>query len=208
MISSPWPSGSSVVPVLKKRPIAETQNTMNPSDIKDIDDYRAVYGPGSLKELLKTAQPVVIPPDYLPPPVQQNESQTHRAKRIRFCSPSELRDFVPGAGLKNVLAGSYVLTSVPRCVFLMVRATEEETDERVVFCNPKNNDGSLVTRTAWLRTGTGYEAIGEFDWEEFENQGEKRKAVTLEDVREAFEKEGKEQELEKVASKSQLTFKP
>ena len=87
-------------------------------------------------------------------------------------APNEKR--TGGTGLKNVLAGSYVLTSVPRCVFVMVRATEEETDDRVVFCNPKNNDGSLVTRTAWLRTGRGYEAIGDFDWEEFEDAGKSK----------------------------------
>ena len=341
---------------------------MNPSEIKDADDYRAVYGPGSLKELLKTAQPVVIPPEYLPPP--------ERAKRIRFCSPSELRDYTPGTdmmlvgdchvmrgavfidggeagigksrsitalavagalgpegpgwfglpvhrrfrtmiiqtengryrlrqeysqlpceeldqwirvsepppfgltlahpefrqdiaaaiagfrpdcvildpwnaaakddkqrdyseafdallsilptgedrpavgivahtrkpqpnekrtggtGLKNVLAGSYVLTSVPRCVFVMVRATEEETDDRVVFCNPKNNDGSLITRTAWRRTSTGYHPLEEFDWEEFENASSKgeRKTITLAHLREVFEDGGKTLELTDAAT--------
>ena len=119
--------------------------------------------------------------------------------------PNEKR--TGGTGLKNVLAGSYVLTSVPRCVFVMVRATEEETDDRVVFCNPKNNDGSLVTRTAWLRTGTGYQPIGDFDWEEFENGNSKKKAVTLDDLRKVFEGGAKALELSEAVDQLSLIAK-
>ena len=113
--------------------------------------------------------------------------------------PNEQR--TGGTGLKNILAGSYVLTSVPRCVFVMVRATEEETDDRVVFCNPKNNDGSLVTRTAWQRTATGYVAIGDFDWEEFENGGSEKKTVTLAHLRAVFGETGQGMALSEAVEK-------
>ena len=106
-----------------------------------------------------------------------------------------------GTGLKNVLAGSYVLTSIPRCVFVMVRATEDETDNRVVFCNPKNNDGDMVTRTAWLRTGKGYDPIEGFDWEEFESGGREKKAVTLAHLQAVFGENGEGMALSEAVQK-------
>ena len=71
------------------------------------------------------------------------------------------------------LAGSHMLTSVPRSVFIMTRATEQESDDRVVWFNPKNNNGEMVTRTAWHRGAEGFTPVGDFDWEEFEKSAEK-----------------------------------
>jgi hypothetical protein len=34
-----------------------------------------------------------------------------------------------GTGLMRLLSGSYILTSVPRCIFIMTRGSQDETDD-------------------------------------------------------------------------------
>jgi hypothetical protein len=107
--------------------------------------------------------------------------------------PNEKR--TGGTGLMHMLAGSYILTSVPRSVFIMVRATADETDDRVVWFNPKNNNGEHAPRTAWRRGAAGFEQVGDFDWEEFENPQTDKNTVKLGDLRELFENGAKAMEL-------------
>ena len=68
--------------------------------------------------------------------------------------PEEKR--IGGSGLMHLLAGSYVLSSVPRTIFVMVRGTVEETDSSVVLFNPKNSNGPCVGRTAWRADPDGF----------------------------------------------------
>ena len=56
-----------------------------------------------------------------------------------------------GRALLNLLAGSYVLGSVPRTAFVMQAASDDTTDNRVVWTCCKNNDGDLGKRSAWER---------------------------------------------------------
>lgn len=91
-----------------------------------------------------------------------------------------------GVGMMHDLAGSHLLASRPRCVFIMVRATDEETDDNVIFTNPKNNNGEQVTRSAWQRRNGLFVPILDFDWNEFDKPQENRKTVTLEHLRELF----------------------
>lgn len=60
-----------------------------------------------------------------------------------------------GSGLMHLLAGSYVLTSVPRAIFVMVRGNSDEADDSVVWFNPKNSNGPCCERTAWERGRKG-----------------------------------------------------
>jgi hypothetical protein len=60
--------------------------------------------------------------------------------------PNEKR--TGGTGLMHLLSGSYILTSVPRCIFIMTRGTQDETDDSVVFFNPKNSNGENAPRSA------------------------------------------------------------
>ena len=55
-----------------------------------------------------------------------------------------------GRALLNLLAGSYVLGSVPRTAFVMQSATDDTTDNRIVWTCCKNNDGA-----AWRALGLG-----------------------------------------------------
>jgi len=91
-----------------------------------------------------------------------------------------------GSGLLHLLSGSYVLTSVPRSVFIMLRGSTEETDDTVVWCNCKNNNGPLAPRTAWEREPSGFTMVPDFDWTTFDEGEGGRKVIKLEHVKEAL----------------------
>jgi hypothetical protein len=93
-----------------------------------------------------------------------------------------------GRALLNLLAGSYVLGSVPRTVFVMQAASDATTDNRVVWTCCKNNDGELGARSAWERRNGLFAPVTDFDWNAFDAPGkDKREAITESDVREIFE---------------------
>ena len=100
--------------------------------------------------------------------------------------PNEKR--TGGSTLMHLLAGSYVITSVPRAIFIMVRGTENETDNSVVWFNPKNSNGPCAERTAWQRSPSGFLPIEDFDWKDFEGGKGGRKTIRLEHLREALGK--------------------
>lgn len=74
-----------------------------------------------------------------------------------------------GRALLNLLAGSYVLGSVSRAVFVMQAASDDTTDNRVVWTCCKNNDGELGERLAWERCNGLFAPVLDFDWEAFDN---------------------------------------
>jgi hypothetical protein len=73
-----------------------------------------------------------------------------------------------GRALLNLLAGSYVLGSVPRTVFVMQAASDDTTDNRVVWTCCKNNDGELGHRSPWERRNGLFAPVSEFDWDAFD----------------------------------------
>lgn len=91
-----------------------------------------------------------------------------------------------GRSLMHLLAGSYMLASVPRCIFMMLNASDDETDDEVVFYNLKNSNGDCVPRSAWKRENGLFIPITEFDWDEFDKPQENRKSVTLEHLQLVF----------------------
>ncbi len=92
-----------------------------------------------------------------------------------------------GRGLLNLLAGSYVLGSVPRSVFVMQAASDDPTDAHIVWTCCKNNDGELGQRTAWERRNGLFAPVIEFDWTEFDRPTSDRPVVTEADVAEVFQ---------------------
>ena len=92
-----------------------------------------------------------------------------------------------GTCLQHLLAGSYILSSVPRCIFVMVPGADDETDDSIVWFNPKNNNGQKAGRSAWRRADRGFIAAADFDWREFDKPPDERKIVTLDHIREAFD---------------------
>jgi AAA domain len=81
----------------------------------------------------------------------------------------QVGDRASGRALLNLLAGSYVLGSVPRCVFIMQAASDDVSDNRVVWTCCKNNDGELGKPSAWERCNGLFQPVHEFDWEAFNN---------------------------------------
>ena len=93
-----------------------------------------------------------------------------------------------GTSLMHCLAGSYVITSVPRAVFILIRGnSHDETDNSVVIFNPKNNNGEKAPRRALELTPAGFEEIPDFDWTEFDGANGGRNVITGEHIQSALE---------------------
>jgi hypothetical protein len=93
-----------------------------------------------------------------------------------------------GRALLNLLAGSYVLGSVPRTVFVMQAASDETTDNRISWTCCKNNDGELGERSAWERRNGLFVPVSEFDWDTFDNpHKDDRVTITANDLAAVFE---------------------
>jgi hypothetical protein len=93
-----------------------------------------------------------------------------------------------GRALLNLLAGSYVLGSVPRTVFVMQPASDDTTDNRIVWTCCKNNDGELGSRSAWERRNGLFVPVSVFDWDAFDAlKSDKRELITEADVRAVFD---------------------
>jgi AAA domain-containing protein/CHC2-type zinc finger protein len=92
-----------------------------------------------------------------------------------------------GRGLLNLLAGSYVLGSVPRCVFVMQAASDDPQDNQIVWTCCKNNDGELGDRSAWERRNGLFAPVSDFDWETFDNPRDERVTITANHLAMIFE---------------------
>jgi hypothetical protein len=93
-----------------------------------------------------------------------------------------------GRALLNLLAGSYVLGSVPRTVFVMQAASDETEDNRIVWTCCKNNDGDLGGRSAWERRNGLFAPVPDFDWDTFDNpRSDDRVTITADDIAEVFD---------------------
>jgi hypothetical protein len=92
-----------------------------------------------------------------------------------------------GRALLNLLAGSYVLGSVPRTVFVIQAASDDTTDNRIVWTCCKNNDGELGRRSAWERRNGLFAPVADFDWETFNVPDDGREAISKVDIAAIFE---------------------
>jgi hypothetical protein len=107
-----------------------------------------------------------------------------------------------GRALLNLLAGSYLIGSVPRTVFVMQAASNDTEDVRVVWTCCKNNDGELGARSAWERRNGLFAPVQDFDWKIFDGDGEKRRGVSLGDLDALFD--GGKRQLAKSNAVEQL----
>jgi hypothetical protein len=69
----------------------------------------------------------------------------------------------------------------------MQAASDDTTDNRVVWTCCKNNDGEMGKRSAWERRNGLFVPVQDFDWKSFEGDGEKRRTVSLADLDTLFE---------------------
>jgi hypothetical protein len=73
-----------------------------------------------------------------------------------------------GRALLNLLAGSYVLGSIPRTAFILQSASDDTNETQVVWTCCKNNDGNLRSRSAWERRNGLFVPVKDFEWDEFD----------------------------------------
>ena len=91
-----------------------------------------------------------------------------------------------GRSLMFDVSGSHMIASVPRSIFVLQPASDDPSDDRVVWTNSKNNDGELSPRTAWHRRNGGFAPCENFDWKAFDEPDDKRRTITADDMRQVF----------------------
>lgn len=94
-----------------------------------------------------------------------------------------------GRSLMHILAGSHVLVTIPRSVFVLQYASDDPEDDEVVWTCCKNNDGELGKRSAWKRKTGFFLPVPNFDWASFDGEDkDKRVVITADMVEEVFDK--------------------
>lgn len=85
-----------------------------------------------------------------------------------------------GRSLMNIIAGSHVLVTIPRSVFVLQYASDDPEDDEVVWTCCKNNDGELGARTAWKRKTGLFLPVPNFDWATFDGADKDKRVVIQE----------------------------
>jgi hypothetical protein len=84
------------------------------------------------------------------------------------------------------LSGSHILGSAPRSVFVMKAASNDPQNNRVVWQNPKNNDGQMSKKSAWHRKNGLFAPCPDFDWNGYENSSDKQTKCTIDALETVF----------------------
>ena len=97
-----------------------------------------------------------------------------------------------GRQMADLIAGSYIMHSNPRCVLCYVAYDpSDENDNRVVVLCPKKNNGKHKgPATAWTLCEHGFEPIPDFDYKAWQDGGSEAKEpkakIRLEHLQEVF----------------------
>jgi hypothetical protein len=97
-----------------------------------------------------------------------------------------------GRQMADLISGSYVMQSNPRCVLCYVAFDpSDENDNRVVMLCPKKNNGKHKgPATAWTLCENGFEAMPDFDYKAWQDGGtdakESKAKIRLEHLQEIF----------------------
>jgi hypothetical protein len=128
-----------------------------------IDPWNAATRDDRAKDYLETFNDIrtVFPPGFDGPAIG---IAAHTRKPYQ-------NERASGRALLNLLAGSYVLGSIPRCVWVVQPASDDVADERVVLTCCKNNEGLMGPgpRSAWRSQNGLFVAVEGFDWETFDH---------------------------------------
>ena len=93
-----------------------------------------------------------------------------------------------GRSLLNEVAGSHVIGSAARCVFIIEAASDDGEDNRIVLSCAKNNDGNLPPQSAWYRENGIFLPCPNFDMEEFHKAASSKPVpISIEHMRKLFE---------------------
>jgi DNA-binding phage protein len=159
-VSEPPPYGLSFTdPVFREELLAEIREFC--PDILIIDPWNAVAKDDNAREYTAAFDSIISAL-----PVGENRPAVGIVAHTRKPKSDERR--IGGHQMMNLLAGSYVITSKPRSVFIMLSADDfDETDRRRVWFNPKNNNGWESVRSAWLCVNGAFQKVQDFDWDAF-----------------------------------------
>lgn len=97
-----------------------------------------------------------------------------------------------GRQMADLISGSYVMQSNPRCVLCYVAydPTDENDNRVVVLCPKKNNGKHKGPATAWTLCEHGFEAIPDFDYKAWQDGGsegkEPKQKIQLEHLQKVF----------------------
>ncbi len=181
IVSAPPPFGLAIRDASFRKTLSREIERFKP-DVVLIDPWNAVSGDDKARDYLETFELIrsVIPAGD-DGPALGIIAHTRKPKSDERAS---------GRGLINLLAGSYVLASVPRSVFVLQPASDQPEDNRVVFTCCKNNDGEMGAPSAWTRQNGLFAPVAGFAWEEFHAAAPARRTITSEHVSKAL-KHGK-----------------
>ena len=68
----------------------------------------------------------------------------------------------------------------------MQAASDDTTDNRIIWTCCKNNDGDLGKRSAWERCNGLFKPVAEFDWDTFDAPADGRETINETDVAAVF----------------------
>lgn len=57
----------------------------------------------------------------------------------------------PGRGMVNQVSGSVALANTARCVYVLLPFSDDQEDNRILWCCPKLNDGQMYGNSVWFR---------------------------------------------------------
>lgn len=133
-----------------------------PPDMMGIDPWNSVAKEQDSREYLETFELIrSVMPRGDDAPALVISCHTRKPKAEERAS---------GRALLHLVAGSYVMGSVPRCVWVMQHASSDTTETAVVLTCCKNNDGELGPRSAWDwdETSGVFLPVASFNWDEFD----------------------------------------
>jgi hypothetical protein len=173
LITPPPPFGLCFDRKLFRQQLQVQVETFKP-DLILIDPWNAAARDDRQKDYLETFNDVrtVFPPGIDGPAIGI-------IAHTRKPQPNERAS---GRALLNLLAGSYVLGSIPRCVWVLQSASDDVAEERVVLTCCKNNDGKLGERSVWMRRNGLFSPAENFDWETFDQPQNKDKEPPLDEA--------------------------
>ena len=92
-----------------------------------------------------------------------------------------------GRALLHMVAGSFTLGAVARSVFVLQSASDDTTDNRIVWTCCKSNDGELGQRSAWERRNGLFAPVSDFDWNTFDDSPKANELISQSVMEAVFE---------------------
>jgi hypothetical protein len=179
LVSEPPPFGMSFGDGRFREALIQIVGTFKP-DVVLIDPWNAAAKDDSQKDYRATFDLIL---DVLP----KGEDKPAIGIVAHTRKPKSDEKRTGGSAMMHLLAGSHLLSSVPRSVFIMVPADDrDDTCNQVVWLNPKNNDGEVIDRSAWFRNADGFTQDNEFDWSAFDKPPSARRCMSEESIRDAI----------------------